>query len=645
MTYALVASIFLSFFGILTGIILARLRDKQKKISRIDRNLIQLLVRNEKYFEVIESRINEKIDAAYEIEVWLQNENLLKKVYPASELGSPLSTYSFSTEKGAWLTLSERKYFAKFYPNFEEISVYIINQYCTKSFFVVFKQTLNDTQKLKIAHTLNDITPFIWTGLTANYFQKRWQNYNRIKKQVEDTRDEILALNTQEEVLSSFRKCLSKSFYINNLCVFHQGKNCVEKSLDDMDMINKYANKNLHHRTIQEVEELFYNQESRIKYVYAFFYAFGPDKNRSFLWIPCDKYELEIQQCLYELIQVFSKKLLSLAKKSIQNTQNNFSRYYFDEIPTLIFILDKSNTVVYSNKSAKAFKLNLGEKVVVEASDKKEMKLVLLGKEFYFYSFDSDDQLCIYIQNEENYKNKYYGELYTLKKISSVGALAAGIAHEIKNPLVPMKMLTKLLENNWEDEAFREKYVAIILPQIQRIIDLCNNLAALKNYQVPQKEKFDFIKLIEELKTALLPLESRGLIQINATATEAFVFGNYDQLFQMLMNLITNALEASDYEKVVSLKLSVKDTWLDILEIIDQGHGIKTKDMKNIFKLFFTTKENGNGLGLLMVKRILEQHKAILDIQSVEGEGTHISVKFFSSFLQANNLINQEEWV
>ena len=116
-------------------------------------------------------------------------------------------------------------------------------------------------------------------------------------------------------------------------------------------------------------------------------------------------------------------------------------------------------------------------------------------------------------------------------------------------------------------------------------------------------------------------------MKLNLPNNAAYVIADYDHFVQMLFNLVKNALEASDNNKNVFVTIKVVGQWVESIEVMDKGRGLSEADQKNMFKLFFTTKEEGNGLGLMMVKRVLDNHQASIDIHSKLGQGTRMLIK------------------
>ncbi len=238
------------------------------------------------------------------------------------------------------------------------------------------------------------------------------------------------------------------------------------------------------------------------------------------------------------------------------------------------------------------------------------------------------------------------------EKLASLGTMAAGMAHEIKNPLVSLRTFTQLLEQKWDDPEFREKFSSIIPHEIERINRIAESLLKFGKPMKPELSKVDVNGLLEEV---LLLFESEAK-KNNVRVTKKFaelspVTGDAGQLQQAFVNIIKNAIEAmgqggelvvkTDTGEVVHLgkierqgtKRGEEMVWGEgeelpkptpvvFIEISDTGEGISEENLKSLFDPFFTTKMTGTGMGLPITLRIIEEHKGSIKVRSQAGKGT-----------------------
>lgn len=225
-----------------------------------------------------------------------------------------------------------------------------------------------------------------------------------------------------------------------------------------------------------------------------------------------------------------------------------------------------------------------------------------------------------------------------LEKLSAVGQLAAGLAHEIRNPLTSIRGFVQISAT--ESEAVK-KWESIILPEIDRINDLLKQFLKLSEVRPVQVTSFNLDQLMNDVLSLLKPksfLMGHELKQI-PPKDPIEVEADSEQLKQVLINLIQNGLEALKDQGTVEIE------WSEVHErvyirIEDTGDGIKPEHMSRIFEPFFTTKEDGTGMGLSICHRIITEHGGQIYVTSHPGRGTafHIYLPLKQERLQASEI-------
>ncbi|MEL3972945.1 ATP-binding protein [Rossellomorea oryzaecorticis] len=209
------------------------------------------------------------------------------------------------------------------------------------------------------------------------------------------------------------------------------------------------------------------------------------------------------------------------------------------------------------------------------------------------------------------------------EKLSVVGELAAGIAHEIRNPLTSIKGFIQLLEEN---EHVAESYLAVMSSEMDRINQIVGELLILSKPQMREFTTFD-MKEVLDYTTKVMGHEAllKGItIYENCPDAPMKVYGDKNQIIQVLINIVKNAIDAMN-EGNITVDCSIGDKHINI-SVLDQGTGISPERLKRLGEPFFTLKEKGMGLGLTISQKILEDHKGSLHIESEVNKGTKVNV-------------------
>jgi two-component system nitrogen regulation sensor histidine kinase GlnL len=226
-------------------------------------------------------------------------------------------------------------------------------------------------------------------------------------------------------------------------------------------------------------------------------------------------------------------------------------------------------------------------------------------------------------------------------RLSSIGTLAAGMAHEIKNPLVSINTFTQLLPERYNDEDFRNTFSRLIGKEVKRIDSIVNRLLKFSRPAKPLLRRIsledvleDTVKLVEEQ----VHTKSIELVR-DFQAGSSEIDGDADLLSQALLNFLLNAIESMEQGGVLTVATaSVHARWLSRndprararlrLSISDTGCGIEGDDIAKVFDPFFTTKTSGTGLGLSVSHGIILEHGATIEVDSHPDMGTTFHIHF-----------------
>lgn len=212
------------------------------------------------------------------------------------------------------------------------------------------------------------------------------------------------------------------------------------------------------------------------------------------------------------------------------------------------------------------------------------------------------------------------------EKLALVGQLAAGMAHEIRNPLTAVKGFLQMMLDS-ETAENKQRWLNIMLTETKQIEGIVNETLLLAKPQKETVTKFELDQQIRQIIPVLEAQASMRNIQIlcQFTPKALHVTGDANHFKQAFTNLVKNAVEASEYGGKVVIRTEYA-TGRGMVTIEDQGHGIDREAMRKIGTPFFTTKDTGTGLGLMVTLRIIENMGGQLNIESDAGVGTRVQI-------------------
>ncbi|WJQ01168.1 ATP-binding protein [Geobacillus stearothermophilus] len=216
------------------------------------------------------------------------------------------------------------------------------------------------------------------------------------------------------------------------------------------------------------------------------------------------------------------------------------------------------------------------------------------------------------------------------EKLSVLGELAAGIAHEIRNPLTSMKGFIQMMQ---ETREVNDDYMRIMLSELGRINQIVSELLVLAK---PQSHNYRPFLLSEAVSYVISLIGHEAtlnnvLISVHNNAPKACVYGDQNQIVQVLLNVMKNAIEAMPGGGSLYVRVSEAGGTV-YLDIADTGIGISKERLQKIGEPFFTLKEKGMGLGLTTSMKIIQEHKGTMQIESEVGKGTIVHLTLPSGY-------------
>ncbi len=224
-------------------------------------------------------------------------------------------------------------------------------------------------------------------------------------------------------------------------------------------------------------------------------------------------------------------------------------------------------------------------------------------------------------------------QLIQAAKLSSIGQLSAAIAHELNNPLAGMLIYTRLIKEKIAKGAIEREKLQSNLEKIESAIEYCNSiiqgLLDFARQTEPLLRPVTVGRAIDKAMSLAGHQIKMKTIDVSRedTPSQSLVVADFNQLVQVIINLIVNAVQAMKEGGKLTIKTSQDDSWVRI-SIMDTGQGIPPENMDKLFTPFFTTKEDvkGVGLGLAVSHGIIERHGGRIEVQSEVGKGSTFTI-------------------
>src|SRR5690625_259690 len=361
----------------------------------------------------------------------------------------------------------------------------------------------------------------------------------------------------------------------------------------------------------------------------------------------------------YELNKDSSKKLRGSKYTNLISSQS-FDRLFnwIEETANDVYlILDESGKIIYATKSIECLLgynqheikgvnwrnlLNeeeadmLGQKFNKHSDEKQSFKINVphMNKRYIWCEgtigrdIDHDNNTIYFLCTLKDISEKKEVEEMMIRseKMSIAGQLAAGVAHEIRNPLTAIKGFLQLLQAGISK---KEEYYKIMIDEIEKMESITSEMLFIAKPLTDHQQQESVTQMVDDI---LILLRAQAKLKdvelVFQESKESFIYCDKSQVKQVLLNIIKNAIEAMDTPGKIQIDHMTTENYVKI-NITDEGQGIPEEIIHKLDEPFFTTKENGTGLGLMITKQILKQHNAIMKISQNNHKGSTFQLRFF----------------
>ncbi len=219
-------------------------------------------------------------------------------------------------------------------------------------------------------------------------------------------------------------------------------------------------------------------------------------------------------------------------------------------------------------------------------------------------------------------------QIHQAERLAALGEMVASVSHEIKNPLGIIRSTSELLAEMPEADEPHKRLSRVITEESTRLNQIVTEFLDFARPEVPNPQECHLGDIITRLISFSRPeLDKRGItVNDNLNGRSLTLFADQELLYRAFLNILINAMESMEDGGGIFIRVE-KERALYRIEFEDTGCGISEENANKLLEPFFTTKQKGSGLGLSIVKKIIEAHGGMIDIQSREGEGTKITVR------------------
>jgi len=356
-------------------------------------------------------------------------------------------------------------------------------------------------------------------------------------------------------------------------------------------------------------------------------------------------------------VSLFWMHSYRVARQSLQDT-SAFANEVVSHLPVGLIATDRSGHVTFFNAAAEKI-TDLNKKLIHNQKPDGLLPEVLCGvqKKLDQGEIITEREMeCPFAENRVvpvsvsathimNEEGKFLGQILILRdlseirrlqdkvqrqeKLAAMGGLAAGVAHEVRNPLSSIKALATFFAGQFEEGSEAQEAAKVMVQEVDRLNRVITELLEFSRPTDLKRQPSDIGLLISRsIQLVQQDAANKNIdFEVNAEDDICHPWVDPDRLSQCLLNLYLNAIQAMENGGTLKVKCTMDETENLEISISDTGRGISPDQLKKIFDPYFTTKNKGTGLGLAIVHKIIEAHGGHIEVHSAIDEGTTISIR------------------
>jgi len=343
----------------------------------------------------------------------------------------------------------------------------------------------------------------------------------------------------------------------------------------------------------------------------------------------------ELLQRQYEVVETYSGNIIDHVSDGIIVYNRREGVKIFNRAAEKIFNTSRIKQIGQSPLSL--FKNSKDENVLVEDSNLQQIdcrightvRFLLVSKSRFFDSQETENNIlvCRDLTDQKKLEEQFERK----NRLSAMGELASGVAHEIRNPLNTIGTIIQQLDKDFEPRQEEREYhqlAALVSSEVKRINDTIQDFLRFARPEPIRPQTFKITTLFEQIHQQFTYMLQEKQIDMHLNLLwKGTVFWDTNQIRQVLINIIQNASEAIEEKGSIDVTVTSLDDQQIGIRIKDDGPGMSDRVRSNIFNLYFTTKAKGTGIGLSVVQRIIYEHGGMVTVYSTPGKGTTFEIQ------------------
>jgi two-component system sporulation sensor kinase B len=225
-------------------------------------------------------------------------------------------------------------------------------------------------------------------------------------------------------------------------------------------------------------------------------------------------------------------------------------------------------------------------------------------------------------------------QLIQTEKLNVMSELAASVAHEIRNPMTVVRGFVQLLAAPQSEEK-RQLHINLIISELDRALNIISDFLTLAKPEAQKTERLNVTDQLKHVKDLLASYAAMNNVQMvsETAAHDLYIVANRNQFSQCFINLMKNGIEAMPDGGTLTVRTYLNQKGYVVIEIVDTGIGMDPVELSRLGTPFYSTKEKGTGIGMMVCYRHIEQMNGKIDVQSEKGKGTRFIVQIPAAYV------------